>query len=177
MWPFKKKEPKEITPPPVPEVWDWNSAVGSRIQHIINQDPGVLDVVAQMEVPRLSVRFDGVGTATLSLNRSESEEYDGKISIEPLYWVAHDPDADRRGFGLMDYGPDGSARLTVPTSIMEQTTRGLIFMIDNQDSMMLQPSHRMPNASEITNLKNRQGTQKIRVGIGTRPEKYLYIPQ
>ena len=173
MWPFKRKTREPATSPmPMPEPWDWDTMVGHRVRELLNADMSILASVAQTGIPRLSIRFEDIGTATVALNYSEGEG----PAIVPLYWVAHDPDAGRRGFGLADYAPDGSPRWTEPASILEKTGRRLTLRLDNGDVLMMPASWPVPDEREIVQLTTNPNTQRIPVAAGTGPQRYVYVP-
>lgn len=168
---FKRKE-KPLSPAPIPETWDWDSMVGYRVHRILNEDPGVLNNVTQMGVRRFSIYFEKVGTATLDLLPSD----DGQTTIVPAYWVAHDPDAARRGPGIIDYAPDGSARLTEATSPMEQTGRRLTAALDDGNVLMMPASWPIPDQGQMDQLKRDPRTQKIQIATGDRAGRHVYVP-
>ena len=124
MWPLKrKKEDKDLRPVLAPEIWEWDSAIGQRLNRFFEENPTVMFEIESSGFSTLSVYFDCIGTATLSVTYLA----EGHIQLQPVCWVADDPDRDRRGFGFTGYGPDGSLRLTLPTNIAEQTGKTFTF--------------------------------------------------
>ena len=84
-------------------------------------EPEIYQNALKAGTPRVSVYFYKVGTATASVYERE----DGSLDIRWECWVPYDPDEDKRGYGFADFGPDGSARITIPTSYVDQAAGGL----------------------------------------------------
>ena len=167
MWPFRRKK-AEIGPPPVPEPWDWDSALGVRLLDFEKREQ-LFSEAARTGGSYLRVSLDKVGSVSATLSPSGD--------IDWGMWVPYDPDEGARGSDVSQSKPDDSPHMVIRTSPIEQTARGFIFTLDDLgNSILVSPTSRLPFEYEIDRIKADPSVQKIPVGIGTRPQKYLYVP-
>ena len=97
MWPFRKKKGKDnLSDLPMPESRTWDTVLGDRLQDMMAENEDVFDSAVEAGATRILIYFEGVGTATVDLTRTEA----GQVVWHPVCWLREDPDAGRRGTGL-----------------------------------------------------------------------------
>ena len=171
MWPFRRKD-KKIGPPPTPELWDWDSALGVRLQSIIEEQRDAFKYAAESGASEICVSFEEVGSVTAKLRPLS----DGGIHYDWGLWMPYDPDEGRRGHATPTDDPDSPLSLVMGTSPLEQKMRGFVFMLDDfGNSILLAPTRAVPSEHEVEKIKADPSVQKLPVGIGTRPNRYLYV--
>ena len=172
MWPFRRKK-REIGPPPVPEPWDWESALGVRMNYIMTEHQDVFRQAAISGASDFCVSFEKIGSVTAKLRPLS----DGRIHFDWGLWMPYDPDESERSDDDAPHQDPGSElRLVISTSPLEQTRRGFIFTLDDfGNSILIPPMRVVPREDEVERIKSDPSVQKIPVGIGTRPEKYVYF--
>ena len=153
MWPFKRKNEKNLRPLPVPEVWEWDSVVGQKVQTFFDLHPEVTVQIQSSGLSRVSVYFDGVGTATLLV----VELAENHIELQPFCWVSDDPDRARRGFGFTGYGSDGSLRITLPASPLEQVSKGFVFQ-NGRNVFTVKPTQSVSEVDQLVARMERDGS-------------------
>ena len=170
MWPFRRKT-KEIPPPPVPEVWDWDSALGMRLHAFVSEHGSALEEAARLAGPELTVSFEKVGSVTAELSRLP----DGRIHFDWGSWMPHDPYMGKRNYDAPVYEVGGSTDLVIGTSRVEQGSRSLLFSLDDEgNTVLVWPTDLPPTETEALRMKMDPSFPKIPVGIGRRPEVYMY---
>lgn len=170
MWPFRKKK-KEIGPPPVPEPWDWESALGVRMKYIMTEHQDVFGQAAISGSSDFCVCFEKVGSVTAKLRPLS----DGRIHFDWGLWMPYDPDESRRSDCTLDQDPSSELRLVISTSPLEQARRGFIYTLDDFGNSILIPPIRVVPREDEVKRKSDPAVQKLPVEIGTRPEKHVYF--
>lgn len=153
MWPFKRKNEKSLRPVPVPEIWEWDSAIGYRVNGFLELHPEAMFEIAASGFSVVSVYFDGVGTATLSV----SHLAENHVELQPICWVSDDPDRARRGFGFTGYGSDGSLRITLPASPLEQVSKGFVFQ-NGRNVFTVKPTQSVSEVDQLVARMERDGS-------------------
>ena len=119
----------------------------------------------------LEVVFDRVGSVRVQATSLP----DGATHFQWGEWAPYDQHKGKRPNEAPTHDPEGSTTLVMNTSQVEQATRSLIFSIDDDgNSVLIWPTDRVPTETEVVQMKSNPSFPKIPVGIGRRPEVYMY---
>ena len=170
MWPFRRKS-KDIPPPPTPQAWDWDSALGVRLQLFFAERESALTEAARMAGTELTVSFDRVGSVTVRFIHLA----DGGVHFDWGAWMPYYQYEGKRSYDVPVYEVASSTNLVITTSRVEQGSRSLILGLDAAgNSLLVWPTDVLPTEAEITRMKSDPSFPKIPVGIGRRPEIFMY---
>ena len=170
MWPFRKKT-RELCPVPLPEVWDWDSALAMRLKQLGEEFQETLQRLAEDGVSEFVVSFEKVGSVEVGITPLP----DGSFHFQWGMWLPYEPDRGLRGMDVRSEAEDQRPRLECGTSLLEQSTRSFIFVIDGDgNSVLLWPTSLMPDEKGMRWIMNEPSIRKVPVGIGRRPEIYCY---
>ena len=170
MWPFNRKK-KELPPPPQPEVWDGGSAVAERLNYFLSQQNDTFLEAVNQGNGELEVVFDKVGSARVQATLLP----DGTTHFQWGEWAPYDQYKGKRPDETLAPDLEQSTSLVISTSQVEQSARSLIFVIDDDgNSVLVWPTDRMPTESDVARMKSDPSFPKIPVGIGRRPQVFMY---
>ena len=171
MWPFRKKVKEELPPLPVPEMWDWDSVLGVRLQYFTAEHNDAFYAALNEARGDLEVLFEKVGSVRVQATLLP----DGGTHCQWGPWLPYDPHAGKRSYDTPMYDAGGATSLVITTSLVEQKARSLVFSLDDSgNSVLVWPTDVLPTEDEATRMKSDPSFSKIPVGIGRRPEVYMY---